>query len=73
MAAGITLIILQFVTLFVFNECKLNEYYRWKQMSFETLETGKNIFFFFNESKKKVCLTSNACLQTRSNYFLSLP
>lgn len=43
MAPSIKLVIFQFFCFFVVHECKLNELYRWKQISFEKLEAGENI------------------------------
>lgn len=46
MDASNIFIILQLISFFVINECKLNEFYRWKQISFEKLDTGENLDIF---------------------------
>lgn len=49
MAVGATFIIFQLLTfLVVFNECKINELYRWKQMSYGGLGLGENVKGFFS-------------------------
>lgn len=45
MAVRISLFILHFVAILVVNECKLSEFYRWKQINFERLAAGKTKAF----------------------------
>lgn len=47
MATSNAFIILQLISFFFVYECKLNEFYRWKQISFEKLEAGKSLGFGF--------------------------
>lgn len=44
---GVAFIIFQILTFFIVdNECRINELYRWKQISFEKLGLGKDIILF---------------------------
>lgn len=48
-ATRIAFVVLQVISFFVVNECRLSELYRWKQINFEKLGPGKS----FHISRQK--------------------
>lgn len=69
-ATTITFVILQLLCFFVVNECKLNEFYRWKQISFEKLEPGKSLHIFHRTPLSLLLSYKNTSLHKYAQRFM---